>query len=409
MWKKRAERNARKFRRYGNIYHQARAAKRAKTVLGIVAGVAVAAALAFLGWTAYPSVRDRILNGPEETVPETQAPRLSEEPSASQPSSEAPTLIVVDTPPVAEDKGPSHGVFAPTAAAASAARLEALLAQASAGGVDRVLVDAKGIDGVLLYQSQNEIALEAQAVSPGAYDAQSVAQAIREQGMTPAARVAAFRDPLMSGYRREMAVLYGNTTARWLDNAANNGGKSWLNPCSEEARQYVIDLAVELTQAGFAEIVVDAVQFPSGLSAERASFGMPYGFSRSEALSGFVAALTEQIEAAGGRVTVNLPADCIAEGRDERAAAAVAASNANLYGGDPQAIVGGRAMVTLGASSDQTAIRSFIEKFPGIEWTVCVPSYAMDGDAITAAEAVGVFGPEQAYILYNPSGTYLFE
>ncbi len=268
-------------------------------------------------------------------------------------------------------------------------------------------MEAKGSDGLVCFKSENETALENGTVWSMSYDAAAAAKQIKAAGMRPAARIWAFRDPLLSAARRDLAVLYGNSEARWLDNSLNKGGKSWLNPCSEEARRYLIDLAVELTEAGFEEIFLTGLQFPTGLQIEYANYGIR-DFSRSQMLSDFVAEITKEVEAAGGVLRANVPADSLSSVKDERSAAQQDALNERMYGGSPDGIVGKHAYLTLGVSDDQTAVRSYLAQHSGTDWALFLPSYAMDGTAITAQAAVGPFNTDWSYVLYHPRGTYLF-
>ena len=94
-------------------------------------------------------------------------------------------------------------------------------------------------------------------------DPARIAAIFREEGIIPAAQLAAFTDPV-SGYTdRSMAVHYSGTQL-WLDNvSAKAGGKSWLDPSAASAVQYVGDLIDELHGMGFEQVVLTGVQFPN--------------------------------------------------------------------------------------------------------------------------------------------------
>ena len=124
-------------------------------------------------------------------------------------------------------------------------------------------------------------------------------------------------------------------------------------------------------------------------------------------LKAFTEKITAQIEGAGGRALINVPADSLTVGKDEKTLAALERTNDAMYGGSPDAFAGKHAFLTLGVSTDQTAIRQYLAQHPDTDWTLFVPSYAMDGTAITATSAVGAFGSDWSYILYHPRGTYL--
>ena len=42
-----------------------------------------------------------------------------------------------------------------------------------------------------------------------------------------------------------------NSTYTWFDRAASDGGKPWLNPYKESARNYNLTIVEDLAKAGF--------------------------------------------------------------------------------------------------------------------------------------------------------------
>ena len=103
-------------------------------------------------------------------------------------------------------------------------------------------------DGSICYASQ--VPAAAQSIADTTVDPARIAAIFREEGIIPAAQLAAFTDPV-SGYTdRSMAVHYSGTQI-WLDNvSAKAGGKSWLDPSAASAVQYVGDLIDELENNG---------------------------------------------------------------------------------------------------------------------------------------------------------------
>lgn len=395
-----------KVKRYGNIYSNgARKSKRRKALLGVLC----VAVLAVAGWLIYPPVRDFLLNddyyGEEESSSSSLTDILNrsevgsvsdkEEISGSTgaeslPEASEPEVIV---PAVTEVKG----IYLPASAAVDRAAFSTGLENASAHGVNTVLVESKDSGGTVYFSSENEVAAKAKAVSDTPFDAAETAKAIHEKGMRASAVVYAFRDPLVSRNVKSMAVTYGNSETRWLDNSADLGGKSWLNPCSEEAQDYIISLAVELTKAGFDDIVLEGVQFPSGVGLDKAGYGLIGSFSRRDILRDFVADITSAVEGVGGRVTVGIPAESIETADSPRN---LTKANSNIYGGSPEFIVIKNGILILSEGADiDAAVASAKAGNPDAEWTLLISG---------ADNAVQIPGDAAGYYMYEPSGTYTF-
>ncbi len=403
-------RKTQKIKRYGNIYDKRRGAKKAVTV---AAAVTAALLLALLGWILYEPVRDFILDEGEGEVshPSSFASGV-QDPSSSSSVSES----LSETPPESSQtpsvqppsdlSGEMRGIYVSAEAAQDAAVLQASLGTASSAGINTVVVEAKNAAGVVCFDTENAAALDAKAVSETAYSPSQTAALIRKQGMIPAARLYAFRDPLLSSAEKELAVTYGNSNTRWLDNSADQGGKSWLNPCSQEARQYLIDLSVELTRAGFDTILLDAVQFPSGVGLDKAGYGVNGNFSRSDVLKSFISDVTSAVEQAGGHVLVCVAADHIETEEENKA---LSRENVLLYGGSPEILAGERAVLMLSSNTDASARYALAKSLlPKTKWIASLPAYSSDGAAAAASDILAPLGISDGYLLYNPQGTYLF-
>ncbi|MEG2174936.1 MAG: putative glycoside hydrolase, partial [Oscillospiraceae bacterium] len=232
----------------------------------------------------------------------------------------------------------------------------------------------------------------------------SVARQIKEMGMVPVARVHAFRDDMATHFNRGLAVGYFDTGTMWLDNAPELGGRAWLNPYSSQARQYVTDLAVELTRAGFGAVVLDSVQFPSGVGLNKTGYGTEAVGTHAEVLSAFLRTTESAVQAAGGEALLYLHADSIASSEQNW-----------LYGGMPTALAGQRAMlgVPFDTPVDQvgSVMSSAVSQTSETDWILLCPAYSADGTVpalgevnsrLEAAKQAGAVGS----LLYNPQGNY---
>lgn len=406
-----------KIKRYGSIYNQKqrrRAAAFKKTAATVVLLVVLSAA----GWVLYPpvvklisEVGERISAGVE--TPPGEASGSSE---ASAPA-EAP-----ETEPQPEPAAALRGIYVPPAVLDDPVAFRTLMESAKQNGINAVMIDAKNAEGEVLYQSGVPMAVSGGAVVSGAYDAAAMAKRISAEGFLPIARVHAFRDPIAPRYSRDAAVGYFDTDWSWLDNSVELGGKPWLNPYSAEARGYITALAKELAESGFERIVVDSVQFPSGVGLDKAGYGETGGISKADCLRSFLKELETGVKSSGAVVSVYFSGPN------------VLSENESLYGGRPLELVPGSAAVGMMPSSfpkesvfgtvtiadpeadfaatvraAAAAVRD--ELSSGTELVALLQANDAAGGALSAVElekqvrALSESGVEQ-YILYHPSGSY---
>lgn len=198
-----------------------------------------------------------------------------------------------------------RGIYLPKSFLSDTASLASTAQNAKNAGINLAVVDLKSESGMLNYTSKLPDAVSGGLFASGAPDAAAAATAIKNAGLTPAARVCCFLDASTSSIIREAAVLYApNHSSRWRDNSGN----FWLNPYSDRAQQYLIDVSKEAVSLGYKVIILDDVLFPS-TGSSNAWYGNS-SVPRDQQLRNFIANATKQIGAAGGKVIVrfNAPA-----------------------------------------------------------------------------------------------------
>ena len=153
-------------------------------------------------------------------------------------------------------------------------------------GAAYAVVTLKDSSGQILYPS----ALPAAAGSiEGAFlDPSLIASVLKENGLVPVAKLAAFRDPAAARDNRGMAIGYTGQEYLWLDNKASAGGNPWLNPYSDEAVQFIGDLIGEVQSMGFDHVLLENVQFPLAQNGKQ-DFGSTGGRGRSAQLAADIA------------------------------------------------------------------------------------------------------------------------
>lgn len=196
--------------------------------------------------------------------------------------------------------------------------------------VNSVLFDVKNSNGVVNYKSSVAAVAEAEALSPYAIDLAAFVAELEALGLRPVGRIHAFKDPLAASVLREAMVKYkGNDEWGWLDNSAELGGKPWLNPYSEVAWNYLLDIQHEVSTLGVKEIILDSVHFPVGFSLEFADYGEKSAtVSRTQILKEFVENFKKSAKNDGTEILVYVPITSIIGVEQER------------YGGNPADFAG---------------------------------------------------------------------
>ena len=257
---------------------------RIRRIAGI--GVLVLAVLAaawfaaphVLDWathTWYTVVRNRDLEAESASREAAASSALAASEAASQAASSEPEA----EPEPLDGKAITGGSWAEVdvSALTDDAAIRAAAQQLKAAGADYGLVTLKDESGSIYYASQ--VAAAAGSIADNTVDAARIAAIFREEGIIPAAQIAAFKDPVSCYTDRSMAVHYSGEQL-WLDNvSAAAGGKPWLNPFASSAVQYVGDLIDELRGMGFEQVVLTNVQFP-GIITSKQDFGAAGGKSR---------------------------------------------------------------------------------------------------------------------------------
>lgn len=310
-------------------YHQKTTTYKARPhPVSVIVSVLGLALLVFLGVSIYQPVYDFIMGNRD---PKPPAPPVAEQ---SQ-EDEAPGAAAGETnegdSPADVRRDALRMVYLPLETARDTQALDRFIAGLPQGYGNTVLVDIKDVQGTVLFNTQNSQALEWGAVSPNPIDLAALSASLEQSGYGLAVRMPAFRDPLAAVSDRSITITYQNTEYRWLDAAADAGGKAWLNPYAEGARKYLADLGAEAVRMGAKLVILQDVQFPRGSDSPNANFGAGAGsMTRSAALGKFVEEITDAVEKEGGRLGVYLSALTLTQ----------ASANEVLYGGSPLEMLG---------------------------------------------------------------------
>ena len=121
--------------------------------------------------------------------------------------------------------------------------------------INTVVIDVKSDNGHILYETNIKEALDINAVRKK-YGKEHLAY-YKKNNIYLIGRLVAFQDPLYAKNYEESAVWDTRVSQPY-----KQGGQYFLDPSDEDARQYVLDIAVEACRLGFNEIQFDYIRYP---------------------------------------------------------------------------------------------------------------------------------------------------
>ena len=138
--------------------------------------------------------------------------------------------------------------------------LELALDSAAESGCNAVMLDFKNSEGILTYPSSLMSAPEGAEYNE---INQAVIEKIKSSGFMLVARIYCFEDS--SAPQRTGAFVWGNKelTDIWFDAPAALGGRVWLNPASQKARDYLCSVISEVSSMDIDCVYLQSVCFPS--------------------------------------------------------------------------------------------------------------------------------------------------
>lgn len=241
--------------------------------LGILFMIIILLALVFVGYSVGKPIMD-FINGADEVIDDNPASSVSEpEPATTPDSSEstAESEPVPETPDEPEITAPKNILFIniPDDGSSYDEYLASKIDYAIKNNYSGVCVELIAEGGIIGYNTSVVTAKEAEAVSEsGIVSLKQTVSDIAAAGLTPYARISALSDNIASWYDKGLAYMIEGSDSRWLDNKLDKGGKPWISPFSDGAREYIGGLVKEISQAGFAGIFAGELEFPEMRSSD---------------------------------------------------------------------------------------------------------------------------------------------
>lgn len=159
-----------------------------------------------------------------------------------------------------------------------------------------VIIDFKTENGKLCYSSLNSYAINGRCAI---FDNNTVRQALslfRKENVTVAARIFCFLDNTIPESSPELAVKYMDTDVNWIDTTTEGDSKTWLNPCSKETLNYILDIIKELQSFSIKGFILEKCHFPDSDNTGGASFPGEKNFKDKNAvLKLYIKQIKEQL------------------------------------------------------------------------------------------------------------------
>ncbi len=243
-----------------NLYSKKKS--RGKQTLAVILTVAAAAVLCVVGYSAGKPIMDYFKNRDQYTSDSSSVwtPPTAEDTSHAE---TVPPAIesVESTEPPAEEYSLENTFILSEGAALNSGSLNSAIAAAKNGGYTGVAVTLKDADGYFLYKSDIEGIRDGEGVR-GALTAEQICDIITKAELTPVARINTLMDHISpSGVEGIKFTATEGWT--WLDNYAENGGKTWLTPFNKETSDFIGQITEELSAAGFKTIILTNTKFPN--------------------------------------------------------------------------------------------------------------------------------------------------
>lgn len=247
---------------------------RGKIIKGVLIGV-IAAALFGIGWFSYEPLMQIINEKNKEIIEQDPVPEKPQEPAYVPEEVEflEKETVAVCVPEEKLYNSIDYHSF-----------LKTLDEEVTA-----VVIDMKTKNGTVTYSSNQVSVASAGASHENAFILDSRIKTAKDMGFDVIARIYAFEDSTAPYNATDMAIRYESENGiLWLDDSVDNGGKPWLNPYSDTAQKYILDIVYDAIDSEADAILLEGLRFPEEDGMEYAYFGVSAGeLSKGEVLSNF--------------------------------------------------------------------------------------------------------------------------
>jgi hypothetical protein len=167
-------------------------------------------------------------------------------------------------------------------------------------GLNTIELDVKDEGGEIAFDPGVALARKAGAVRDY-YDPRKVARQMHKKGIYLIGRVVVFQDPYLARARPDMAIKRPDGSV-W----ATSAGLEWVNPYDRRVWDYAISVATSAARAGFDEIMLDYVRFPSDGDVGSTVYPGRTSVPKGRLIANFAAYANQRLSPFGVRVSTAL-------------------------------------------------------------------------------------------------------
>jgi hypothetical protein len=188
-----------------------------------------------------------------------------------------------------------------TAALASVPGKLAKYAELERYGLNTIELDVKDEAGVIAFAPSGLPLARKTGAVRDYYKPRQAVQQLHQKGLYVIGRVVVFQDPFLAQTRPDFAIRHRNGSI-WRTNA----GLAWVNPYDRRVWDYSVSVAAAAARAGFDEIMLDYVRFPSDGDVGNAVYPGKTSIAKGELIASFVAYAKQRLAPLGVRVSTAL-------------------------------------------------------------------------------------------------------
>ena len=193
-------------------------------------------------------------------------------------------------------------LYVTAATASSDASWAALLNTVDTTEINSIVLDLKDSSGNVFFDTKTPLATEIGAKNVK-YDLAARLKDLRDRNIYAIARIVVFEDPILATAKPELAIRDASTGGPWQ----TWNGLAWVNPHQRPVWQYNIDLAAEAAKAGFDEIQLDYIRFPTDGIVGNMDFGPEFANEpMQDAIAGFLTQMRDTLAPTGAYLGVTV-------------------------------------------------------------------------------------------------------
>ncbi len=178
------------------------------------------------------------------------------------------------------EPAPIHGIYVSAYVAGTKNMMDEMITHIDETDINAVVIDVKNDEGNIVYDMDSELIDGLGTENILIKDMPGLIDELHDHGIYVIARCVAFRDPYIDELKPDWMLKTASGEIY-----EDNKGFNWMDPRNKEAKEYLVEVALQCKEAGFDEIQYDYVRFPTGITEEDIGTN---GYGRRRAVYQFV-------------------------------------------------------------------------------------------------------------------------